>query len=78
MDNATMTNKQAAETLREIKEKWAVGSDRDACERGAEAIEMLEWLRSQDINKLFIAWNVAGAELEFIAYCEALFRERVR
>lgn len=75
-----MDDKQAAAVLRHIGSDRLIQSDRDACQRGADALEMLEWLFEEngDIPRFVFlrqAWLVYGKGLPFRAYCEARFEE---
>ena len=79
-----MDSKQAAETLRTWKR--SAPCEEDAFERGADAIEMLEWMMeitatgpdSPRVVYLYQCWldSIEGAD--FRAYCEARFGERAR
>lgn len=68
---------------REICRAAVLAEERDAAKRGAEAIEMLEWLWAygdgdglkQHADRLWDEWSGYGT---FRAYCEARFKERAR
>lgn len=80
-----MTNKQAAETLRKAAKGFLEFRDIDipivdvaaSANRGADAIEMLEWLQRDDCLKihatdLWYSWDGKGT---FRDFCEAKWRE---
>ncbi len=75
-----MTDKQAAETLR-TRYLGDTAEHREAAERGADAIEMLEWLFEREpsygsyeirISALFREWDGSDSPR---AFCEAKWRE---
>ena len=77
-----MDSKQAATTLRTIidaRRMHPIDKDQlefaEAEERGADAIEMLEWLL-QESGGIHRAWLIyRTADEPFRTYCEARFRE---
>lgn len=78
-----MDNKQAAAVLREISKYTATSLDHDAAERGAYALEMVEWLLeitatgpdSPRVLYLHRVWLKATDTTDFRAFCEARFEE---
>jgi hypothetical protein len=83
-------NKQATATLRTMianEEAVPIWSEEelDAAKRGADAIDMLEWLMEESFGGiprtvfLHRAWLIHRTVGEtFRAYCEARFRDRAR
>lgn len=79
-----MDNKQAAETLRTVAQ--CDHELTEAVTRGADAIEMLEWLLDlcdpymrARARLLYDEWLDDGdTKKTFRAFCEAKFRERAR
>lgn len=76
-----MDNKQAAAGLRENAEYCRANGPKDRAEsysRGADALDMLEWLFQTDsygyLNQrmCYHNWNGDG---DFRAFCEAMFEE---
>ncbi len=72
-----MDNKQAAAMLRTHAAYPGFNYLRQEMERGADALELLEWLFFYGIEDLRREWASTGAvKRPFHAFCEASFKER--